>query len=91
MIIDEILKAKDWNDVYAKPLAEALKIEALLSALKLIITNSDEILKQIGMSDLTNESTIKNCLRSQGVADGLTAAVERICELAAIKEEPTNE
>lgn len=90
--IEAISGAEPWHEVHAGTLEEILKSKVVLSALREVLVASDEILKNIGMADLTNEDTIKKCLRQQGVASGLSQAVETICGLvAAAKKESAKE
>lgn len=90
-LLEKISKNEPWNPVYRRPLEELLRNSALRAALREVLDQSDDMLKNIGMSDLTNEQAIKNCLRTQGVATGLSQAVETIITLATQPEHETKE
>lgn len=88
--MNEVLKSTGWNPVYRRQLEDMLATPALRCALKEMINMSDEQLKNIGMSDLTNEFTIKSALRAQGRADGFAQAVQLFCSFASTPEEKAN-
>ena len=87
VLVDSIARNEGWSPVYRRALEELLKSSAIRAALHEILVQSDDVLKNVGMSDLTKEDSIKNALRAQGVAQGLSQAVEIICTLAATPEE----
>lgn len=88
-LIDSVIKAKPWTDVYANRLKDLLGHEALASALNEVLKSSDEMLLAIGATDFTNEAAIKSALRAQGIAQGLVQAVEVICNLATSSVDST--
>ena len=87
-LIAQVQKYERWNPVYRRALEELFRIPAFMCALNEVLRQSDEMLKNVGMTDLTEEHSIKNALRAQGIAGGLTQAVELICELASTPENP---
>lgn len=90
-LMEQIQKATVWSVALRAPLEEALKITALRSVLREILINSDEMLKNIGMADLTDQKTIQNSLRAQGIAAGLVQAVELILTKATEYEGESND
>lgn len=86
-LLELIQRNAPWDPVYRKALEEVLWAAPIRAALREVLLQSDEMLKNIGMADLTNEDTIKKSLRSQGVAQGLVQAVELLCTLATTPEE----
>lgn len=90
-LADKIRKNEGWNPVYRRSLEELFRSTAFMCALNEILVQSDETLKNVGMTDFTSEIAIKNALRAQGVAQGLTQAVELICSLACEPEEKKDE
>lgn len=91
-MLDVIASNEPWSPVYRRALEDILKLPAIRAALREILVQSDEQLKLIGMSDLTSTDTIQKMIRAQGVATGLSQAVETICGLASTPDnEPTAE
>lgn len=84
--MQKIQRNEKWNPVYRRPLEELFKSSAFLSATNEILRQSDEMLKNVGMTDFTDDQAIKNALRAQGIAAGLTQAIELLCELASEPE-----
>lgn len=85
-LVEQIQRHEGWNPVYRRSLEELFRSSAFLAALREVLVQSDETLKNIGMTDLTDELAIKKGLRAQGIVQGLTQAVELICELATTPE-----
>lgn len=90
-LVDGITRSKGWSPVYRKQLEELLISPSLRCALHHLLDMSDEMLRNIGASDLTNELALKNGLRTQGIAAGLVQAVEVLCELATADEQAQEE
>jgi len=89
--LDKILKNESWNPIYRRPLEELFRSPAFCATLRELIKQSDETLKNVGLTDLTKEDSIRNALRTQGIAAGLSLAVETICGLASEPENPPTE
>jgi len=87
-LLEAISANEPWSPVYRRALEDILKLPAIRAALREVLVQSDEQLKLIGMSDLTSGDTIQKMIRAQGVATGLSQAVETICSLAST---PDNE
>jgi len=66
---------------------ELLGNDALCRVLCQILRESDNKLTQVGRSDLSNEKSIKDSIKVQGEAIGLSRAVEYIIEFATITKE----
>lgn len=66
---------------------DLLKNGAFCRILCQLLKESDNKLTQVGRSDLSNETAIKNSIKVQGEAIGLSRAVEYIIEFANITEE----
>lgn len=70
-----------------KMLHDMLKAGPLLRILHQILKESDSKLTTVGMGDLSNESVIKNLIKVQGEAIGLSRAVEYFIQFATATEE----
>ena len=90
-LLEKVQKNERWSPVYRAKLEELFLSPAFRSALNEILETSDDMLRNIGATDFTNEDAIKNALRAQGIAQGLTQAVELICDLASTPENPVAE
>lgn len=90
---DEFLKKvqfnERWNPVYRAKLEELFLSPVFRAVLNELLELSDDMLKNVGATDFTDEGAIKNALRTQGTAQGLAQAVEVICELASTPEHET--
>ena len=84
--IEEGQKSDLYDIVFRAKLQESFT-PAMKCMLKLILATSDEMLKNIGMTDFTNPAAVQAGLRAQGIAAGMTQAVELICEKLAEKPE----
>jgi len=90
-LIEQVQRSEPWNPVYRRALEEHFLSASLRAALREVLVKSDETLKNVGLTDLTNEVSIKNALRAQGIAAGLVEAVELICGLACEPEPESTE
>lgn len=89
--MEMIQASSGWNPTLRAPLEAAFAFPAFRAVLKELLISSDEMLKNIGMTDFTDPVAVQNGLRAQGIAKGLAEAVEMFCEKLADYDEPTTE
>lgn len=90
-LIEQVQFSTPFDLSMRKDLEELFKNKVFRAALRAILVASDDQLKNIGQTDLTNELAIKNALRAQGHAQGLVAGVELLCTLASTPENESAE
>ena len=86
-LLEMIAKSEPFSPIMRRAVKELFNNHVFRAVLREILVNSDDMLKNVGLSDLTNNDTIQKAIRQQGVAAGLSQAVETICTLAATPEE----
>lgn len=89
--MERIQRSELWNPGLRAPLESFFEAPAFRAVLKELLVASDEMLKNIGMTDFTDPVAVQNGLRAQGIAKGLAEAVEMFCEKLADYDEPTEE